>query len=205
VVAPTFSPFSCPKCNNPASAQPAAQACGRCGVTFVLRAGARVDPNVRPPQIDPTLKQIKTTSAGMFVRNANIVAPAGVMQGTLDPVTGLIPMDTSGVAYQDIVSVAVWREFDILRIVLMLIFVAPLALGMIWGTIAFPPVAIATVPLLALIGVGFYSTFAIKKNLARVVGSARILTLQFDSPMWRRIKFHDEMNRRAGLPPASIP
>ena len=203
--APAFNPFSCPRCKAAASAAVGIQTCGGCGQTFVLRAGVRVDPNVRVPPIDPTQKQIKTTSAGMFVRSANIVAPAGVMQGTLDPVTGMIPMDTSGVAYNDLVSIAVWRQLDVVRLVLLVIICGPLALGLALGTIAFLPAAIATVPLLALIVLGFYQTIVIRKNLARIVGSTRILVVQFDAPMWRRQRFHDEMLRRAGLSPTPIP
>ena len=202
---PAFNPFSCPKCKHPMAAQPGPQPCAGCARTVVLRAGARVDPAVRPPQPDLRLKQIKTTSAGMFVRNANLVAPAGVLQGTLDPITGMIPMDTSGVAYNDIVSIAVWRELDIVRLVLSCVLLLPIAFGLMWGTAAAPVVSIATLPLLALIGWFFYRLIGIKKNMMRVVGSMRILELQFDVPIWRRRAFHDELLRRAGLPPSPIP
>jgi hypothetical protein len=50
-----------------------------------------------------------------------------------------------------------------------------------------------------------YRAFKIKVHMARIVGSARTIEVRFDSPLWRRKKFHDEMLRRAGIAPCAIP
>jgi hypothetical protein len=199
------SPFSCPRCLAQAPAGPAPQICGPCRGTFVLRAGARVDATVKPPPIDPRLPTIKMRTAGLVIMQSSIVAPDGVLQGALDPVTGLIPMDQSGVFFADIVSVAVWRTLDVARLVLVSIILLPLALFLLAVSTGFAPALIVSVPLAVLTGFTYYHLIVVRRNFARVCGSMRMVTLQFDSPMRRRMRFHDELLRRAGLSPSPIP
>jgi hypothetical protein len=199
------NPFSCPFCSAQAPARAAAQICKGCGRPFVLRAGARVDASVQPPPIDPSLRRIKCKAAGFIVATASIVAPEGVQHGTLDPVTGHIPMDTSGVLYSDIVSVAVYRKLDVLRLVLLCLVGPPVVLGMVGATVSVPAAAIVALPLVALLGLAFYSCLAVRRNYARIIGTMNTITVQFHSPLWRRQRFHDELLRRAGISPSAIP
>lgn len=101
--------LTCPRCRAPAEPSTTVQSCSKCRRTFMLHAGARVNGSVVPPPVDPTLRRIKTRSAGMVLLKSNIVAPEGVLHGTLDPVTGMIPLDQSGVLFSDIYTIAVWR------------------------------------------------------------------------------------------------
>lgn len=176
-----------------------------CRAAFVLRAGARADNTVIPPPIDPRLPKIKTRSAGFLVMASNVVAPEGVLHGTLDPVTGYIPIDEAGVLYSDIFSVAVWRTLDVVRLVLMIIISLPIVIGLLAAVVALPGLLIIALPIFALFGFGFYRLVAIRRNYARIVGSMRTLTVQFDSPIWKRRRFHDELLRRAGISPSPIP
>ena len=205
VVATVPNPFSCPRCGAKASAQAQVQLCERCGRAFVLRAGARVDPEVRPPAVDPRLPRVKTRSVGFVVATANILQPEGVTQGTLDPVTGLIPMDQSGILFTDIISIAIWRSLDVARLVLSAVLLLPLLLGLVYLDTRVPVSVIFTLPLVALIVFAFYRLIVIQRNHARVIGSHRILELQFDAPVWRRRRFHDELLRRAGISQSPIP
>lgn len=200
-----LNPFSCPFCSAQAKAGAGVQICSGCRKQFTLRAGARVDPEVKPPPIDMRLKRIKTTSAGAFVRTGSWVAPEGVLHGTMDPITGAIPIDQAGVLYTDIISVAVFRKLDVVRLVLLALIGAPIMFGCLAATISIPPVGILLMPLFLLFAWAFYATIAIQRNYARVCGSIRVITVQFDQPSWRRRPFHDELLRRAGISPSPIP
>ena len=198
-------PFSCPSCFAPASAAPTPQICGACGLAFVLRAGSRVDPTIQPPAYNPHLPSIKMRSAGYVVMQSSIVAPEGVLQGSLDPITGRIPVDQSGVPFGDIVSIAVWRKLDVVRLVLLTLFLLPITLGLLALSITVPAALLAAVPIGLLTGVSYYHVIAVRRNYARVTGGARVVQLQFDTPMRRRRAFHSELMRRAGLPESVIP
>ena len=200
-----MNPFSCPRCGAQASARAEVQQCSRCRRRFVLRAGARVDPEVRPPPIDPRLPRVKTRSAGVVVATANYLQPEGIVTGTLDPVTGMIPMDQTGILYSDIVSVAIWRSLDIVRLVISTLFLLPLLAGLIYLGACAPVSLLFTFPVIALVVFAFYRLLVIRRNHARIVGGVRLLEVQFDSPAWRRRRFHDELLRRAGISPTPIP
>lgn len=164
-----------------------------------------MDPEVKPPPLNMALPRIKTTSAGAFVRTGSWVAPEGVLHGTMDPITGAIPIDQSGVLYTDIISVAVYRKLDIVTLVLLSLIGAPIMFACAMGTIAFPPIGVVCLPIFALFAWAFYATIAIQRNYARVCGSIRVITVQFNQPVWRRKPFHDELLRRAGISPSPIP
>jgi hypothetical protein len=200
------TPFSCPRCNAQAPAAPGPQICGGCQLAFVLRAGARVDPNIRPPMPNPMLPSIKVKTSGLVMMQSSIVAPDGVLQGTLDPVTGLIPMDQSGVPFADIVSLAIWRKTDVLRVILTTLVLLPLSLLLLYATVYTPALVILSGPLALLTGMTYYRHLVVRRNYARVVGSMRMVTLQFDTLLgWKRTRFHTAMLERAGLSPSPIP
>jgi hypothetical protein len=205
VAATAPNPFSCPRCGNQSPARAQIQLCARCQQPFVLRGGARTDPTVQPPAVDGRWPRIKTRSVGFVVATANILQPEGITQGTLDPVTGLIPMDQSGILFTDIISIAIWRSLDIARLVLSAVLLIPMLCGLVYLGVRFPLSLPFTVPLDALIVFAFYRLLVIRRNHARIVSTYRTLDVQFDTPFWRRQRFHDELLRRAGISQTSIP
>ena len=68
---------------------------------------------MKPPPTNPTAGSIKMRTSGFVTMQSSIVSPEGLLQGTLDPITGFIPMEQAGVPYWDIVSITVWRTLDI--------------------------------------------------------------------------------------------
>jgi hypothetical protein len=197
--------MTCPRCQAPAQPSPAVQACGSCGKTFTLRAGRLLDPSVVPPQPDPRAPNVRVKSAGVVLYKMGEVSAFGVSEGVLDPVTGLIPMDQSGVAYPDIYSVAVWRKPDIVRLVVTLLITLPLTALFAVATFSSVGFLILAVPFAALLAYGLWGALGRKVNMVRVVGAYRTVTVRFDGPWWRRRRFHDELLRRAGISPSPIP
>jgi len=204
--APPAAAFTCPRCLSVARPAPGPQVCGACGRGFSLHAGVRADPSLAVPPFDPRAPRIVVKSAGTFLYKRGMLAPEGVSEGTLDPVTGLIPMDLSGVLWADVVSVAVWRQVDVTRLVVALLIPVPITLVLLlatftaWVGILAPAAffgAIAAFMLVRAVGT--------KANYVRIVGVWRVITIRFDSPWWRRQRFHDELLRRAGIAPGAIP
>jgi hypothetical protein len=76
---------------------------------------------VVPPPIDATLPRIEVKSAGIVLMKRGVVAAEGVIGGSLDPIAGLVPMDSSGIRFPDIATVAVWRKIDVVRLVVALL------------------------------------------------------------------------------------
>jgi hypothetical protein len=198
--------FACPRCSAPASPSNAAQPCARCRGLFVLRAGARLDPSAVPPPFDPRLPRIIVKSAGIVLLKRGMVAPEGVSEGTLDPITGMIPMDQAGVLYPDIFTICVWRKIDVVRLVFALVIPVPISLYLLVMAVAVHPAfAIGAAPFVLSSAYMLYRAVGLKANMVRVAGGSRMITIRFDSPMWRRRRFHDELLRRAGLSPSQIP
>jgi hypothetical protein len=197
---------TCPRCRAVAAPRPGVQVCGACRGTFALHAGARLEPSVVPPPVDPRLPRVVVKSAGVVVMKRGVVAAEGVTEGTLDPVAGLVAMDESGVLYGDILSVAVWRTIDVVRLVVAVLIPVPLGLLSLVGAVAATPWFL--IPGVLFGGLGalmVYRAIGIRACHVRIVGTWRVVALRFDSPMRRRRPFHDELLRRAGIPPAPIP
>ena len=198
--------LGCPKCGIGAPAATGLMTCAGCGLRFALHAGARADTRVVPVPFDPRAERVKAVSNGIVLRKMALVAPEGVSEGTLDPVTGYIPIDQNGVYFGDIFTIAVWRKVDVLKLVATAILPLPLALIFVSLGITQSPVFLAFgVPLALGTAWMVYRAFKIKVHMARVVGSARTIEVRFDAPIWRKKKFHDEMLRRAGIAPSPIP
>jgi hypothetical protein len=198
--------LTCPGCGFSAQLSASPQTCSACRLTFALYAGPRADASVIPAPFNPHAERVKVTSNGVVLRKMGLVSPEGVSEGTLDPITGYIPMDQSGVYFGDIWSIAVWRKVDVIRIVVAAIIPLPLSLlflGLCFS--ASPGFLILELPFVAITAWMFYRAFAIKQHLVRVVGGARTIEVRFDAPIWRRKKFHDELLRRAGISPRQIP
>lgn len=196
---------SCPLCQSPAQPGHGAQRCTQCNGQFALHAGTLLDQAVSPPTLDHRLPRIKVKSAGLLTYRMGLLEPQGVVEGTLDPVTGAIPMDSVGVLYADIFTVAIWRKVDVGRIVLAVLVPLLLAAMFATGLASSPWFALPTLFFLAIFGVMFYASVFVKKNFVRVAGRNRLFTIRFDRPIWKRRSFHDELLRRAGIPPQQIP
>lgn len=198
--------LGCPKCGMAAQGATGIMACSACGLSFALHAGARADGRVVPVSFDARAERVKVVSNGIVLRKMGLVAPEGVSEGTLDPVTGYIPIDQNGVYFGDIFTVAIWRKVDVLRLVTVAILPFPLALFFVALGITQSPVFLAFgAPFVLGTAWMIYRAFKIKVHMARIVGGARTIEVRFDAPLWRRKKFHDELLRRAGIAPSPIP
>lgn len=141
------------------------------------------------------------------------VEAIGVSEGVLDPVIGLVPVETSGVMYPDIVSIAVWRERDWVELAVAVLVPLPIgaffaAIGiivLIKAGLAGLTMAAAALVLLLLAAFMIRRAVVTQKHLARIFGRHRCITVRFDRPGSQRVRFHDELLGRAGQRPAAIP
>jgi hypothetical protein len=175
-------------------------------VPFVLLAGAALDGTVTVPHPipGPASREIAVKSAKLFTYSRGAVGALGVSEGMTDPVTGMIPMEESGVAYPDIYTIAAWRRPDWMTAVVALLFPVPLGLGLLALAFSSPGALVGAIPFLALGGWALYRALGIKRNFVRVAGRWRTIQIRFDKPPWRRKAFYDELLRRSGLPNVPI-
>ena len=198
--------LTCPRCDAPARPAPGAQTCPSCHKTFGLYAGAQSGAPVVPPPIDPRLPTIVVKSSGAFLMKRGAVAPEGVSEGTLDPVIGMVPMDKAGVLYTDVITIAIYRKIDLVRLIVACIIPAPLGLaGLFWAVAVHPAFLVLGLPFTLIAAFMIWRATFVRGHFARVAGTYRMITIRFDSPAWRRRKFHDELLRRSGMPASAIP
>lgn len=198
--------FSCPRCGYAANPGPGPQTCQACRNAFALYAGAASDPSIVPPPPHPALETIKVKSAGAWVYRFGVVEPLGIAEGTLDPVIAQMTVDRHGVAWPDVVSIAVWRKPDFVQLGVGMLIPLPLALvGWVSVISAGAWFLILALPFSALAAFMLYRALGRKKHFVRVVGRYGVLEIRFDQPGWRRKRFHAELLRRAGLRDAPIP
>jgi len=181
------------------------QRCTGCGGDFTLHAGYALDASVRPPPADPRAERIKVRSAGAVTYSMGIVEAYGVSEGMTDPITGLIPIDQSGVAYPDIFTIAVWRKIAVVELVVALLIPLPITLLTLWGSLHAPGLLIVFAFFALILGLMLYRAVSVKANFVRVAGRYRTITVRFDRPLRRRRRFHAELLRRAGVAPSMIP
>jgi hypothetical protein len=196
----------CPRCGHAATPAAGPQTCPSCRGVFALYAGAASDPSVVPPPPHPALDVVRVRSAGAFTYRFGVVEPLGVAEGTLDPVIAVGEMDRSGIAYPDIVSIAVWRKLDVLELVIAILVPLPLAL-LFWVTTftAGAGFLVLALPFSLLAAFMIYRAVVRQKHFVLVVGRWGPIEIRFDRPGWRRKRFHAELLRRAGLRDAPIP
>lgn len=190
---------SCPRCEAPAQAAPGAQTCAHCKAPFVLVAGALLDEACVPPEAIPA-KVVKVRSSGLLARSQGVVGPAGISHGTLDPITGRIPMDSLTIPWGDIYSIALWRRPDWVAFFATLLLLGPIVLGLLAGTFRAPILAVLSVPLLSLWIFLVVRAFRVGVQQMRVCGSRLVLKIRYDQPLWRRKRFVTDAFRRAGVP-----
>ncbi|MCA9589746.1 MAG: hypothetical protein KC657_30795 [Myxococcales bacterium] len=199
------SPFTCPRCDAPSAPSRDVQTCARCGGAFTLHAGAAHDASIVVPPPNALVPIVKVRSAGLATHHFGVIEPLGVAEGELDPIIASVAMDKSGVAWGDVVSIAVWRKPDWVELVVAILLAAPFALGFLVGSFALPVLFVVSVPLTLLTAWMIHRAVKVQRNYARIVGRYRTITIRFDRPGRRRRLFHSELLRRAGLPDAPIP
>lgn len=198
--------MTCPHCGYPATPAAIAQTCGTCRGTFALYAGAATDPTVAPPPPHPGLEIIQVRSAGAATYSFGAVEPFGVAEGMLDPVIAVGEVSRNGIAWPEIVSIAVWRKLDVFELVIALFVPLPLGvLGWVWTVGAGVAGLVVALPFTALAAFMIHRAVVRKKHFVRVVGRWGAIRIRFDRPGWKRKRFHAELLRRAGLRDAPIP
>ncbi|HEY3359983.1 MAG TPA: hypothetical protein VGQ83_42420 [Polyangia bacterium] len=205
VPAPPPQALTCPRCG--AAATPAAgpQQCPRCRGRFALHAGALLDGAVRPPPPDARCDLVKVRWADLVTHHSGLLDGVGVAEGVNDPVTGRIPLETSGVAFADVYTLAVWRRLDVMRLILTLLAPLPLTVLLIAGAFASAWWLIPAALFAALDARLLYQVFGARVCRARIAGRYRTITVRFDQPLRRRRRFHAELLRRCGLAAAELP
>ncbi len=195
------TPFSCPRCDTPAPG-PGAQTCSVCHKPFTLYTGCVMDPSLSPSPGGPKL-QVK--SPGAFLMRYGVIDERGVAEGALDPVVALVPVDTSGVAWHDVVSIAFWRSPAWTDLVVALLIPLPIAFGLGWLAMNATGAAIPALFFATIGGVLLWRALGVMKCQARIIGRYRTIIVRFDRPFWRRRQFHDELVRRAGGTAGAMP
>ena len=120
------APLSCPRCSAPVEG-PGLQSCPRCQRRFALYVGAALDPSLSVSPIGPKL-QVK--SPGLFLMRYGVLDERGIAEGNLDPIIGRLPIDTQGVAWHDIASIAVHRAPAWADLIVAMLIPLPIALGL---------------------------------------------------------------------------
>lgn len=198
--------FACPRCQAQAEPRAETQRCA-CGLRFSLRAGPLLDSSLRPPAPAESSSRIKVKSSGAFLRRFAVLEPDGLQEGTLDPVTGHIPMTDAKVAYRAVFTVAVWRRIPWGSALAFLLLALPLTALSVLATISSREAGMLVLsgPLTVLSAWIAWSVFGMRAHWARVVSPRGEVRVRFDAPFWRRRRFHDELLRRCGIAPGPIP
>lgn len=161
-----------------------------------------LDPSLVP---SPGGEKLQVKSPGVFLMRYGVLDERGVAEGALDPVIGMVPVDTSGVAWHDIVSIAFWRSIAWTDLIVAFLIPLPIAFGLGWLATNATGAAIPAALFALLGGVLLWRALVVKKCQARVVGRYRTIVVRFDRPFWRRHRFHDELARRAGISAGPMP
>jgi hypothetical protein len=203
--------LACPWCNAPSSPcfGPQTKVCEACHRKLTLTLGPAQDPSVVVPPPHPNAFPINLKWSILVTYKFARLDPGGVTSGTLDPVVGLAPIDQVGIAWPDVVSIAVWRKVGWVDCVIGALVPAPVAALCAWAAVATvtkaPGVAGVFIVLAIVFGLVAVHLFrrglVIGKRQMRIVGRYGSMTVPFsDSPA-----FHSEIFRRCGLPPPPIP
>jgi hypothetical protein len=133
----------------------------------------------------------------------------GITSGTLDPVVGMAAIDQVGIAFPDVVSIAVWRRLGWVDCIIGTLVPLPITLLCLWATIlAVPrsPGGAAVFGVLAIV-FGLFAFFLFRRGAvvghrqARIVGRYGTVTVPFSNSA----AFHHELFRRCGLLPPAVP
>jgi hypothetical protein len=185
------------------------QACGRCAKRFTLSAGAALEGSIMPPPPHPAAFRINLKWSILVTYRFATLEPAGVTSGTLDPVVGMAAIDSAGVAYADVVSIAVWRRLAWPELICGFLMPLPIALWAAYGaavtvtkSAGFAGFCLLMAALFGLLTFWLLRRgFVIGRRRARIVGRWASFTVPFDkSPA-----FYEELFRRSGIVAPPIP
>lgn len=201
--------LSCPWCNCPSSPSPSPQECQGCRRAFTLSPGPALDGSVIAPPPHPSAFPIHLKWSIVVTYRFARLEEGGVTSGTLDPVVGMAPIDQVGIAYPDVVSIAVWRRLAWVDLVVGALVPVPIAMLFLWLTILAVPKALGVAAICGAIALCFgllaFTLFrrgaVIGRRQARIIGRHGSVTVLFSqSPA-----FHSELFRRCGLTAPRIP
>ena len=185
------------------------QRCAGCRSNFTLSAGPALDGAVMPPPPHPSAIRIALRwSIVVTYRFANL-DPTGITCGTLDPVVAVAPVDQAGIAFADVLSIAVWRKIALKDLIVGGLVPLPIALFSLWCAILAVTKAPGVAAVAAVIGLGFgllaaymfHRGIVVGRRHARIIGRYASFTVMFDNSR----AFHEELFRRCGLAPPPIP
>jgi hypothetical protein len=183
--------------------------CQGCRKRFTLSPGPALDGSVVAPPPHPSAFPIDLKWSIVVTYKFARLDQGGVTSGTLDPVVGMATIDQVGIAYPDVMSIAVWRQLGWVDCVIGVFVPLPLALLSLWVTILAIPKAVGVAAVFAVFAIVFglltaylfRRGFVIGRRQARIVGRYGSVTVPFaTSPA-----FHHEIFRRCGLMPPPIP
>jgi hypothetical protein len=168
-----------------------------------------MDRAVVPPAYDPSRRTIIVKWPGVVLMQRADLEAEGVKAGDLDPIIGLAVLSATGVRYPEILSLTTWKRMDWVRLVVAIIVPTPIFVAFLALAIKAP----AAFPVFLAISAFFgacaawlvYTGAIVQKNMVRVAGTTRTITIRFDRPIWRRRRFHDELFYRAGISAGPLP
>jgi hypothetical protein len=198
--------LACPKCQAKVEPKAEVQTC-RCGLRFTLQAGPLLDASLTPAATGPESDIVRVNFSGAVLRQFGQLDAMCVQAGSMDPVTGHIPLDGAKLAYKAVYSVAFWRKLPVGSLVAWILLALPWALfslGLLVSTRE-PGVLIFAVPMTLITVWAGYQIIGVRAHWARVVGPKMKLLIRYDKPGRRRVRFHDELLRRCGIRPSAIP
>jgi hypothetical protein len=202
---PPVDPFACVKCQRTVPPMDGVVRCDGCGASFLLRRGASLEQTLVPK---PEPKELKLRGAGTLTHTMGALRAEGIFYGALDPIIGHVMMETGGVPWALVSTIAAWREISIPQVLAFVFVVLPFAV--------LPGVALllAMNAIAAVIGLVFlslgalhgYNTFILRALRLRVVsGTGRVLDMTFPAKGRARRRFFEALQVRSGLTPMEVP
>lgn len=190
--------LACPRCAHACAPALGSQKCGGCGRSFFLFAGPRVEASRSPKLGDG--RTYTSKSAGIFMRYQAEVQPRGFAHGPLDPITGYVPLDTTNIPFDEVGTIATWKRLDWVPLILTTIFMVPVSLLLIAGTLKEPAFAILGLLWWSLTGFLLWRAILVGACFMRVCSAKTTLRFRYDSPFWRRRTFFEQALLRSGIP-----
>ena len=185
------------------------QVCQGCRRKFTLSPGPALDGSVVAPPPHPSAFPIHLKWSIVVTYRFARLDPGGVTSGTLDPVVGMAPIDQVGIAFPDVVSIAVWRKLGWVDCIIGALVPLPIALLTLWAAILAVSHSLGGAAIFGVIAIvfGLLAAFLFRRGAvtgrrqARIVGRYGSATVLFsESPA-----FHAELFRRCGLAAPPIP
>jgi hypothetical protein len=190
--------------------RPTVQSCPACRRSFTLSAGPALDPSVVPPPVHQAGYGLRLKWSILVTYRFASLEAGGIMYGTFDPVVGIAPIEQTGIAYSDVVSIGITRKPAWAEVIAGILVPAPIAFFAGWAAIAIVmhkvEVAAAIFAAIAL-GFGVLAAWMIRRGFVIGRRSARIVGrwASFTVPFEKSPAFYPELFRRCGLEAPPMP